>query len=192
MADILAWECSPGRGLAGLTYLKGVDGQWAIDIQNGRVLGEEFPPEAYFEMNPEHPKDVKLGEQHYNLEGMVVIGPRLSQFVRDLGDPDVQLLAVKILDHKGRVASSDFNIVHTTRLIDCIDPEASGAEWDPIDPELFSGWVTLTLKPDSHEFPPVFRVTHMPNLVFVRSDVAEKLHGLGFREVYLTPLDAVE
>src|SRR5262245_14528894 len=106
MANIFQWDCSVPKGVAGLTTLKGIDSEWAVDIAEGRVLNEEFPSDdAYFEMNPERPKDVKLGEQHYNFERMIVIGPRLSEFVRSLEEPSVQLLPVKILDHKGRVAS---------------------------------------------------------------------------------------
>jgi hypothetical protein len=190
MATIFQWSCSTPKGLAGFTTLKGVDSQWAIDIAEGRVLPEEFPSsDAYFEMNPERPRDVKLGEQHYNFERMVVIGSRLSELVRNLNEPSVQLLPVRILDHKGRVASRDFNIVHTARVVDCLDPEASKAIWNPLDPEQMMSWGTLELKAGDHDFPKIFRVKHIPSYSFVTEDVAQAIEDLGLKEPYLKPLD---
>jgi|KBSMisStaDraftv2_1062788.scaffolds.fasta_scaffold1058961_1 hypothetical protein len=191
MTNIFRWGCAVPKGQAGFTYLKGIDGQWAIDIAEGRTLSEEFPSEAYFEMNPERPKDVKLGEQHANLEDMTVIGPRLSEFVRGLGETSVDLLPVKILDHKGRVASRDFNIVHTARVVDCLDTVASGATWNPIDPEQMIGWETLTLREGDHDFPKIFRVKHTPNLLFVRQEVAQAIEALGLAEPRFKPLGEI-
>jgi hypothetical protein len=188
MTNIFHWSCSVPKGVAGLTFLKGVDGQLAIDIKRGRTLKEEFPSDAYFVMNPDRKKDVKLGEQHYNLERMVVVGARLSDLVRSLGEPSVDLLPVKILDHKGRVASLDFNIVHTARTVDCLDPEASKAVWNPVDSSLIMSWGTLTLKAGDHDFPKLFRVRHIPSFIFVREDVATAIKDLRLKEPYLKPL----
>lgn len=192
MKKIFQWDCSVPKGVAGFTILQGIDGQWAVDIAEGRVLREEFPSgDAYFEMNPERKKEVKLGEQHYNLERMVVIGKRLSEFVRNLKEPSVQLLPVKIHDHKGRVASRDFNIVHTTRLVDCLDPEASKAVWNPMDPGQMMSWRKLTLRRGNHDFPKIFRLKQIPSYIFVREDTAEAIEELGLKEPYMTPLDSV-
>jgi len=191
MTNIFRWSWSSPKGQASFTFLKGVDSQWAIDIKDGRTLAEPLPSEAYFEMNPERPKDVKLGEQHSNLEEMIVIGPGLSNFVRGLGETSVELLPVKILDHKGRVASHDFNIVHTDRVVDCLDSAASGAVWNPIDPTQMISWGTLTLKPGDHDFPKLFRVKHIPSFLFVTEEVARAIKALGLREPYLKPLAAM-
>jgi|SRR3954468_6406245 len=189
MPTIFQWSWSSPKGQAGFTILKGVDSQWAIDIKDGRTLSEPFPSDAYFEMNPERPKDVKLGDQHSNREQMIVIGSRLSKFVQGLGEPSVELLPVKIHDHKGRVASRDFNIVHTTRVIDCLDTAASDAKWNPIDPEQMISWGTLKLKPGKHAFPKIFRVKHIPVFIFVTEEVSEAIQALGLKEPYLKPLD---
>jgi hypothetical protein len=140
-------------------------------------------------MNPKHPKDVKLGEQHSNLEDMVVVGPRLSEFVRGLGEASVELLPVQILDHKGRVASREFNIVHTARVVDCLDTAASGAVWNAVDREAMASWDTLQLRPGDHKFPKVFRVKHVVEFVFVRQDVAQAIEALGLKEPRFRPLE---
>jgi len=191
MTKIYQWTWKNPKGQAGFTYLKGVDSQWAIDIKAGRTLPGPLPADAYFEMNPQRPKDVKLGEQHSNREQMVVIGSRLSDFVRELDEPSVELLPVKVLDHKGRVASRDFAIVHTAVVVDCLDPAASGAVWNPIDPEQMVSWSTLKLRAGDHEFPKVFRIKQIPHLIFVNEGVAQGIEALGFKEPYLESLDAV-
>jgi hypothetical protein len=142
-------------------------------------------------MDPQHPRDVKLGEQHYNIERMVVIGPRLSDFIRNLDVPSLQLLSVKIRDHKGRIASSDFNIVHTTLVVDCLDTEASGAVWNPINEDHIVSWGTLTLRDDVAELPRIFRVSHLPGWIFVNEETAQAIEELGLKEPYLTELDSV-
>jgi hypothetical protein len=191
VANIYQWTWTSPKGQAGFTFLKGVDSQWAIDIKAGRTLPGPLPSEAYFEMNPERPKDVKLGEQHSNREQMVVIGSRLSEFVQGLGEQAVQLLSVKILDHKGRVASNDFNIVHTDQVIECLDTKASKAVWNTIDSTQMMSWGTLQLKAGEHKFPKVFRVKHIPSFIFIREDVAEAIEDMGLKEPYLSPLDEV-
>ena len=192
MTNIFRWDCSVPKGVAGFTTLKGIDHQWAIDIAEGRKLKGEFPSDdAYFQMDPERPRDVKLGEQHYNLERMVVIGPRLSEFVRTLKEPSIQLLGVKILDHKKRVASRDFNVVHTSRIVDCLDPDASKAIWNPLAPDQMMGWSTLELRPGDHDFPKIFRVRRIPRFIFVREDTAQAIEDLGLKEPYMTPLESL-
>ncbi len=191
MTNIFQWSWSSPKGQAGFTFLKGVDSQWAIDIKAGRTLSEPLPSDAYFEMNPERPKDVKLGDQHSNREQMIVVGSRLSEFVQGLGEESVNLLPVKILDHKGRVASRDFNIVHTDRVIDCLDPKASKAVWNPIDPSQMMSWGNLQLKAGKHDFPKLFRVKHIPSFIFLREDVAQVIEALELKEPYLSPLDEV-
>jgi hypothetical protein len=191
MSNIFQWTWSSPKGQASFTFLKGVDSQWAIDVKNGRTLPGPWPSEAYFEMNPDRPKDVKLGEQHSNREQMVVIGSRLSEFVRGLKDRSVELLPVKILDHKGRVASRDFNIVHTARVLDCLDTAASGAVWNPIDPEQMVSWGTLTLRDDDRDFPTIFRLKQIPSLIFVNEQVAEAIQDMGLKAPYFEALDSV-
>jgi hypothetical protein len=191
MANIFQWTWSNPKGQAGFTFLKGVDSQWAIDIAAGRTLPEAFPPDAYFEMNPERPKDVKLGEQQSNRERMIVVGSRLSEFVRGLRETSVDLLPVKILDHKGRVASRGFNIVHTTRVVDCLDTAASGAVWNPIDPEQMMSWGTLKLRAGDHDFPKVFRIKQIRSFIFVTEEVAQGIQALGCKEPYFKPLSAM-
>jgi hypothetical protein len=89
------------------------------------------------------------------------------------------------------VASEKFNIVHTTRVIDCLDPAASKAVWNPIDPEQMMSWGTLQLKAGDHDFPKIFRVKHIPKLIFVREDTAQAIEDLGLKEPYLKPLNEI-
>jgi hypothetical protein len=123
---------------------------------------------------------------------MLVLGPVLSDFIRRLDAPGVRLLPVKIHDHKGRVASSEVNILHTDLAVDCIDPEASMIEWSPLDEELALNWESLELAELSEPLPPLFQIRHIVSSIFVRGDVAKDLEALGLPEVYLTPLEEVE
>lgn len=190
MTRIFQWTNTNVKQQAGFKMLKGVDSQWAIDISEGRELPGAFPAGAYFEMNPDRPKEDALGEQYSNRESMVVLGPRLSQFVRQLGEPAVQLLPVKVHDLKGKVVA-EVHVVHTARRVDCVDAEASGVKWNPVDPDSMMSWKTLTLKPGDHDFPRVFRIEHIPGKLFVREDLAHAIEALGIKGPYFTALPDV-
>lgn len=192
--NIFDWTCTlvKSKGVAGLSILKGVDSQWAIDIQKGRKLPGAFPNEAYFQMNPEHPNENKLGDQHSNGETMVVIGPRLSEFVRNLQEPFVELLPVKIHDIKGKLSSSDYHIVHTTQIIDCLDSDAAmGAKRNPIAPDSLLTWNTLKLRKGDHKYPKIFRIKSIESFIFVREEVAKAIEALGLKQPYFKPLESV-
>ncbi|MEE9382898.1 MAG: hypothetical protein V3V08_05730 [Nannocystaceae bacterium] len=192
MTDIFAWECSPVRGVASFTTLKGVDGQVAIDIIRGRAIEDPFPTGAFFEMDADFRRDVKLSDQHLTGEGgMVLIGPAPAEFIRSRELPNVRLLPVSLHDHKGRIASEHHHLLHTTTIIDCIDPQASGAMWNAIDPSLMAGWSELVLQPDLDPLPPLFRAKHVEHLIFLREDLASALGSAGFEGTCVLDLDEV-
>jgi hypothetical protein len=95
---------------------------------------------------------------------------------------------VQILDHKGRVASADYFLLNPLTTVDCIDTKASGVSWNDINPVLIESCKKLVIKvravpEDRH----VFRPTHAPFIVLVRSTLAEALGqaefvGLRFRD----------
>ncbi len=190
MTDIFAWECSPVRGVASFTTLKGVDGQVAIDIIRGRAIEDPFPNGAFFEMDADYRRAVKLSDQHITGEsGMVLIGPGPAEFIRNRELPNVRLLPVLLHDHKGRVASEDYYVLHTATIIDCIDPQASGAMWNAIDPSLMMGWSELVLKSDLDPLPALFRAKHTPHFIFLREDLASALEAAGFAGTCVLDLD---
>lgn len=131
---------------------------------------------------------------HSNRDDLVVIGPRLLPLVRELDDPYLALYPVAIHDHDGKVASADYHTVHTTRIVDCIDVEASGCDRhispSRHGPDELIRWHHLILKSGDHAFAKVFRIKHVPGKIFVREDFmmaiearVERREQLHFAEV---------
>jgi hypothetical protein len=133
-----------------------------------------------FSMNPERPKDVTLTDYIQNQEGVLLAGPRLVSFLRSQALPDVEFLPVSILDHKGRVASTEYAIVHCCRVIDCVDQEKSDFKWNGLEKPSMSV-SRMVLKSDTlGENDRLIRPKFVPGKVLYRADLREALHEQRF------------
>ena len=190
---IFEWGCSAPSKIAALGEIQGVPSDWLDKMRYGLPLPGKWPKAARFDMRPDKPRDTKLADMHSNRSSLVVIGPRILPLVRDL--PTIELLPVAIHDHKGKVASADYHVVHTTHMLDCIDVEASGAERhispSKYDPDELMRWNHLTLTAGDHAIPKVFRFKHVPGRIFVREDLAMAIEALELTKPYFTELPDV-
>jgi hypothetical protein len=140
-------------------------------------------------MNPEFPLDTVLVDAPWNLEQWIVISPRVRDFLqaRDVGH--VEYLPVKIIDHRGRVASRDYTIAHPVGPVDCIDMKKSKFVWDPEMDEMESlRRVVLRedrIPSDRH----LFRLAKFYQPVVVRRHLAQALDAEGFTGIRWTELN---
>jgi hypothetical protein len=78
-------------------------------------------------------------------------------------------------------------------LQDCIDKKKSEIEWNDIDPELICSCSSLVLFPKKIDKDLLlFRPKHMPDVVLVRSDLAEAIEEEDFTGVDFVELDEFE
>lgn len=179
--DLRVWETTPRGGFTTLLAIDNVDDDFRLT--RAVALADDWPTDATFRMNPSYPRDVKLADAIHSQggSGVPVVSPRLREAIKAFAPPDVEFLPVTILDHKGRVASDEYVIANPTRLVDCIDQQASQIDWNPIDPELIANVVGLVLDPAKVDADAVlFRPTYLPTRVVLRGDLAEALTAGGF------------
>jgi hypothetical protein len=178
------------EGAARLGFLEELELDLSNAILKGLPVAQQFPDNAYFEMDPEHPKDVMLIDSMSNLNAHLLVGPAVRAFLQSESIEGLEFLPVSIRDHKGRVASSDYRIVHPTRVVDCIDQASSEFEWNGLDPTVMSMVFQMVLKraalgPEDK----LFRPKHYETQLLIRGDVAERLMGKRFTGVALLPAE---
>jgi len=176
------------KGSCWVTFLNNRQFTWALKV--GNPLADEWPAGMTFSMDPERPKDVTATDYVQNLEGVLLASPRLATFLRDQGLPDLEFLPVSILDHKGRVASPEYAIVHCCRVIDCVDQEKSEFEWDGLEnPTMTVSRMVLNCDALG-ENDRLIRPKFVPGEALYRADLREALNeqrftGLAFsRELF--------
>jgi len=189
--EYFVWKALAGKGAAVLTELKNVDN--SVDIKRGRKLLVPIAKDAYFEMNPQYPKDILLEDQVSNMDYMVVVSPKLTEFLIQSNLAQVEYFPVSIKNHKGVPHQEKYTIVHPTKVIDCIDKSKSDLMWNKIDPDIISGCYELVLDTDKiGEDDIIFRAKHLETFVIVREDLAEEIKELGFTGVNMKEIDEFE
>jgi len=158
------------------------------DLTRGITRLKSMEGPARCAMDPAFPKDVRLSDNLYGAT-MPVISLRLKTFLESAVKNNVEYLPIELINHKGRVEHSEYFVMHPLEVVDCINQEASGVEWNRIAPDRISRCRGLVL--NSEAIPGdynMFRPKYWGKLILIREDLVEALlktdlTGLFFRPV---------
>ncbi len=154
------------------------------EIQFGISRATGFPHDAHYCMDPEFKKQVALSDNLWGPGGDRVISAKLKDFLAARNPIDVEFLPVSIINHKGKVASADYSILHPLRIVDCIDQKNSAFKWNAIKPDLIGSCSKLVLNlaaiPENLLF---WRPRHLEHDVFVQRNLADEIVAAGFTGV---------
>ena len=140
-------------------------------------------------MKKRFPKDVALADS-LATPGLVLLSGAVKQALEAEGVKNVEWLPVKIINHKGRVASEDYFILNPLERIACVDAAASGAKFDPSHEGAISTCDKLVLREDVVPADlGLFRAKEMSGLILVRRALAEKLVAAAFSGLQLVEPD---
>jgi hypothetical protein len=176
--SFLLWKSKYLEGFCVVTAPAGIDKVY--ELNQGVSRADGFPADAACEMNSDFPKDIQLSDNLYGA-GFAVVSNRLKEELEQQRVNNVEFLPIKIINHKGRIAAKDYFIVNPLDVCDCIDIDKSGVKWNSIAPDKISRCQSLVLRPD--QVPPefqIFRLKFWPNLIAVRSALADRLTSAGF------------
>lgn len=182
------WEWTTTPGCCTLADIENVERVYALN--SGVSLSADFPRDALFRMDPDHPRAVKLPEQIPNLDRLLVVSGAIKDFLEGENLDNVEFLQVAIWNHKGRVASEDYWIVNTLTVVDCVDKEASDIKWNALDADKIASCESLVLHEEQIDSElRILRPKHLTDVVLVRRDLAEALTIHGFSGVDLVVPD---
>lgn len=177
--DYVVWTDAPVPHGCRLTRLTGFEDSWMLN--KGYPVRPDWPDDVVFHMNPDEPHELVLGDSLENNFLLLVASERLADFIAARRPPEVEILPVTILDHRGRATKARYRIVNPTGPIDCLDPERSGAERSELDPSSINAVSRLVL--DEARFGRarlLFRPLGFYDVTLVRRDLAEAISAAGF------------
>lgn len=178
MNGYLVWR--PGTMKDGICKLKGLTGvPKSFQIDNGISRLQGWPTEAAAAMDPDFPKDLALADSLYGANFLVISG-KAKQLIEQETTDKIEFLPMKIINHKGRVASQDYLVVNPLDIVDCIDKDASSVEFNPINKDMISGCAQLVLK--ENVIPKelkIFRTQFWRGRILIRRELARKMEEAG-------------
>jgi hypothetical protein len=163
------------KGICWLGAIRGVP-DWA-KVHRGDSQAGRFPDDAYYEMSPNHPKDIKLADALWNTNGFLVISERLLDFLSgEKALKNNEVFDVAIVNHKGRRERAKYFIVHQVNRPTCADKKKSVGVWSAIDSSTYASLEKLVLVNDAIDPEAViFRPAEFSERALFRSDLAEKV-----------------
>jgi hypothetical protein len=186
--DYVVWRWKNEGNSCLLLPPENVPRDWELYKGVPRAAG--FPEDALFRMSDDHRKNMGLTDNLMNVGTLVVASKRLKEFFEARAPKNVEYLPVAIVNHKKRVASPDYFIVHPIVPQDCLDAQASGAEYSDIIPGDVVFVDALVIDPGRVD-PGVdlFRIQSFGEPVLIRRQLAIDLleadfTGLNFLEIY--------
>jgi len=154
---------------------------------------EPWPADVRLHMDPNFPKALQLPDCVKNLASAIVVSARLKEFIEAAKPAHVEYLPVTIMNHKGKVASSEYFIINPYKLQDCIDQKASTIDWNAIDPTLISACTNLVLDEKRIEKnAKVFRLKHYPTKVLFARELADEIKKAKFTGIKFIEPEAME
>jgi hypothetical protein len=183
-SNLLLWR--PGeikQGVCKLKGLSGVEDDFELDEGISRLDG--WRDDASSAMSPRYPKDLGLADSLYGA-GYLVVSAAVRKLLEEAAVARVEYLPLRIINHKGKVASADYCIVNPLAVVDCIDATASVVKENPLDPGNYSGCKQLVLR--ETEVPAelaVFRCLHWPAVIVVRKSLADRMTAAGLTGLHL-------
>jgi len=150
-----------------------IENEWELDEGKPRLA--DFPSDATCAMDPEFPDDIALADNLYGAGNPVISAKVREVLEREVTANRLEFLPLQIINHKGRVASHDYYVLHPLDVLDCIDTEKSKVKWNNISPDRLSGCEGLVLKEDIPEDSRIFRPTFWGSKILVRNDLVDAL-----------------
>jgi len=152
----------------------------------GVPLKDWFPSDAVYPMSPEFPRARKLYALQSNALGLLVISKELKAVFDSVGCDNIEYLPISILNHRGKLASSDYSIANVLHPMDAMDRKNSIYKMNPLLPTQVNMLSKLVLLED--RIPPerhLFRLTNAPRVYLVtetlkRAVEKKKLDGMLF------------
>jgi hypothetical protein len=184
MDNYVIWNSEPVPHECVLKDFTGFDA--TNTLFHGIPLAKAFPPGAAFHMDPDFPNDLLLTDNLLNTDACMVVSSRLADALKMQGVEHLEYLPVRIIDHKGKVASKDYFVLNSLELVDCIDREKSKFTENAIVPGRISRFEKLVI--DESRIPadrPLFRMKDFARIALATKALAnalnrEKFAGLGW------------
>jgi hypothetical protein len=154
-------------------------------------LKATFPAEAEVRMDPDYPSDIELVESLYAGRAELIVNAAVCQLFERAGVRNIELLPIKVINHKKKPVKDAYFVVNILSQVDCIDlAKSAGIEWNSIDPTMMDSIQTMVL--DAGRLPAdlkLFRPAKMSYLMLIQRGLAEQIQAAGMRGFSFTEIE---
>jgi hypothetical protein len=185
--EFVVWGSVPIGNACVLEGIEDFDGD--SDLVRGRPRPADFPGDAVMAMTQRHKKNTRLLDDVSNFSGLKVCSPGLVEFLRSKKLKNVEYLMIKILDHKRKVASDEYCIVHPIHPQDVLDIDASKPRYGALIPTEIDSVKQTVL--DTKRLDPEVRLFRIANFFFpvvLEKAIADEIVAKGFKGSTFDPL----
>ncbi|WP_341675043.1 DUF1629 domain-containing protein [Niveibacterium sp. SC-1] len=188
--DYLIWRYCDADGACSIMEPTGLDS--IVPLKEGTPLLAELGGKGLSAaMNPESPDDILLLDNVHNTDGILVVSGHFRALLEAQSLRDVEFLPISIIDHKGRVASDDYWVVHPTNPVDAIDLVASDCKMSRIKKTRIQSMTRLVLRPGTVPADrALFRLQGLWGVTLVHRALADAITAAGLTGVEWQELSA--
>ena len=176
--NLLIWSSDPP---AGHCTLEATNIPEVKLMHQGQSVADTIAKDISYRMSDRFPDDIELSD-NFKVAGQILVSGKLKQYLSSvLKDERIEYLPVSIVNHKERVALTDYFIVNSLDLVDCIDIKASKVKWNPLNKTRILSCKGLVFTPDA--LPAtlrVFRPQHWGANILIDEGLAKDLAEKGF------------
>ena len=182
----LVAENSKGPFACVCSSIQGMDDDW--ELYEGIPQDDEKTANIHVSMEESFPRNIQLEDFVWNMGNLPIVSSRVVELVTSFNPSNVQIFPVTIFNHKGRSVKKPYFLMHTVHHPDCLDPGASGARPNRIDPSVFSRVERLVFDENGMDPSLAFVRLHrlfnplLVNRKLVSRMLAEKITGIQFIE----------
>jgi hypothetical protein len=192
-SDFVIWGSSttvPYRVL--LDTMEGFDE--VFKLGKGVQQNGSFAAGVYYTMNKDRPHNTVFTDSLKNLDNLIVASRRLREFFQARPSKGVEYLPIGVMDHKGKMASREYAIIHPAPPVDCLDCDKSGVVFSRIVKTKIRGVQRLVLDPARMDPErDLFRLDRFFDVILIRRDAAEAIDREGFTGIrWIEPADFPE
>ncbi|RKH44953.1 imm11 family protein [Corallococcus sicarius] len=152
----------------------------AHTLERGEPAAELFPPESTVRFSEEFPTRRKVCDFMSNIFGSLIVSAKVKRILEEQGANNCEFIPLRILDHKGKVASKEHFLLQVLGHVEAVDMERSQVVMSAILKERIGNIEHLVLNREA--IPPdavIFRLSRKRNEFLVKQATYEALTNQG-------------
>ncbi len=153
----------------------------------GEPISADYPEDASVTMDPKK-QGIQLPDLIGNYNRMLVVSQRFKEALASVNTGKIEFLPLTIINHKGRIASTDYFIINSLEIWDVADRDASEIEY--FEGDVVSVDELVIDHQKAKKAPDIFRLEEDPtfllfneNLLDALSAVKPKMTNVYFDEI---------
>jgi hypothetical protein len=182
------WKSSPVNNACRLGLIQRY--KRSYDLLYGLSLASDFPKNARVQMDRDFKKGTALTDDISNMNDIKICSKRLVEFLQKADVRHLEYLPLTIINHKEKVASTEYFVVNPIGPVDALDRKASDPVYSSIEEGTINTVARIVLDP--RRLDPerkVFRLQGFFDEVLIEKELADAMSAARMVGPYFKELE---